>query len=161
MSIFKTCLDPATALQLQREQEDNPRLSVSGFMAIMERDFGKDFSAQAREEWRSVVLQNNGRNLTAKEWRTFQLQFEIAAERVEDKGEREEYEMLYNQLSAYWQEKVVKEERYKTENQNWVRISSLGNLRRGDFMQLLNNSGAEYTDIKEKGNGYLVKLKNE
>ena len=40
LSIFKTCLDPATALQLQREQEDNPRLSVSGFMAIMERDFG-------------------------------------------------------------------------------------------------------------------------
>ena len=105
LSIFKTCLDPATALQLQREQQDNPRLSVSGLMAIMERDFGKDFSAQAREEWVSVVLQNNGRNLTAKEWRTFQLQFEIAAVRVEDKGEREEYEMLYNQLSAYWQEK--------------------------------------------------------
>ncbi len=57
---FKTCLDPATALQLQREQEDNNRLSAGGFMAIMERDFGKDFSTQAREEWRSVVLHNNG-----------------------------------------------------------------------------------------------------
>ena len=41
-----------------------------------------------------MVLQNNGRNLTAKVWRTFQLQFEIAAERVEDKGERKEYKML-------------------------------------------------------------------
>ncbi len=71
MSIFKTCLDPATALQLQREYEDNSRLTAGGFMAIMERDFGKDFSTQAREEWRSVVLQNNERNLTAKEWRTF------------------------------------------------------------------------------------------
>ncbi len=70
-------------------------------MAIMERDFVKDISTQAREEWRSVILQNNGWNVSAKEWRTFQLQFDIAAERVEDKGEREEYEMLYNQLSAH------------------------------------------------------------
>ena len=85
MSIFKTCLDPATALQFQREQDDNPRLSVGGFMAVMEGDFGKDFSAQAREEWRRVTLQNNGRNLTSKEWRTFQLQLKIAAERVENK----------------------------------------------------------------------------
>jgi hypothetical protein len=108
-----------------------------------------------------VVLHNNGRNLTAKEWRTFQLQFEIAAERVEDKGEREEYEMLYNQLSAHWQEKVVKEEKHRSENQNWVRVAALGNLRRGDFMQLFEEEGIEYTDIKEKGNGYLVKLRNE
>ena len=93
-------------------------------MTIMERDFGKEFSTQAREEWRSVVLHNNGRNLTAKEWRTFQLQFEIAAERVEDKGEREEYEMIYNQLSAHWQEKVVKEEKHRSENQNWVRVAA-------------------------------------
>ncbi len=56
-------------------------------MAIMERDFVKDFSPQAREEWRSVVLHNNERNLTAKEWRW---KFEISAERVEDKGERDE-----------------------------------------------------------------------
>ena len=28
-------------------------------------------------------------------------------------------------------------------------------------MQLLEEEGIEYTDIKEKGNGYLVKLRNE
>ncbi len=28
-------------------------------------------------------------------------------------------------------------------------------------MQLLEKEGIEYTDIKEKGNGYLVKLRNE
>ena len=37
------------------------------------------------------------------------MQWEAAARRVEDKGEREEYEMLYSQLSNYWQQKVVKE----------------------------------------------------
>ncbi len=31
--IVKTCLDPATALQLQREHEDKSRLSVGVFMA--------------------------------------------------------------------------------------------------------------------------------
>jgi hypothetical protein len=39
-SIFKTCLDPATALKLQREHDDNSRLSAGGFMAKTERDFG-------------------------------------------------------------------------------------------------------------------------
>ncbi len=28
-------------------------------------------------------------------------------------------------------------------------------------MQLLEEEGIEYTDIKEKGNGYLVNLRNE
>ncbi len=97
----------------------------------------------------------------SEEWRTFQLQFEISAESVEDKGEREEYEMLYNQLSAHWQENVVKEEIHRSEKQNWVRVAALGHLRRGDFMQFLEEEEIEYTYIKEKGNGFLVKLRNE
>jgi hypothetical protein len=56
---------------------------------------------------------------------------------------------------------VVKEEKHRSENQNWVRVAALGNLRRGDFIQLLEEEGIENTDIKEKGNGYLVKLRNE
>ena len=36
--------------------------------------------------------------------------------RVEDKSEKEEYELLYYQLSSYWQEKVVKEERTQKEH---------------------------------------------
>jgi hypothetical protein len=141
LSILKTCLDLATALQLHREHEDNSRLSAKGCMAIMERDFGKYVLTQAREEWRSVILHNNGRNLTTKEWRTFQLQLEIAAERVEYKGEREKYEILYNQLSAHWQENLVEERKHRSENQNWVRVAALSNLNRGDLMQLLEEEG--------------------
>jgi hypothetical protein len=77
----------------------------------MENDFGKDFSAQSRDEWRAVKLTNCGKSLTAKEWRTFQQRFETAADRFLDKGEREAYYLLFDQLSGYWQEKVVKEER--------------------------------------------------
>jgi len=94
LTIFKTCLDNATALQLQREIRLNPSLTIANFLAIMERDFGKDFSTQAREEWRAVKLTNAGRHMTSKDWRQFQLQFEIAAERVDDKGEKEEYDLL-------------------------------------------------------------------
>ncbi len=88
-------LDEATALQLKREIEENPHLTVANIMAIMEKDFGKDFSSQARDKWRQVKLTNWGRSLSVKEWRTFKVQWEVAAMRVDDKGEKEEYEMLY------------------------------------------------------------------
>ena len=81
-----------------------------------ETDFGKDFSAQLREEWRSVKLTYWGKGLAAKEWRTFQQQFETAADRVLDKREREVYDLLFDQLSGYRQEKVVKEERTQQGN---------------------------------------------
>ncbi len=72
-------------------------------MAIMETDFSKDFSAQDRDEWRQVILNNWGRSLSVKEWRTFKVQWELAAIRVEDKSVKEKYELLYDQLSSYWQ----------------------------------------------------------
>ncbi len=105
------CLDEAIAVQLKRETEANPRITLAHFLKFMENDFGKDFSAQSRDEWRAVKLTNWGKCLKAKELRTFQQQFETAADRVLDKGEREAYDLLFDQLSGYWQEKVVKEER--------------------------------------------------
>ena len=85
LHLFHQCLDEGTALQLKREVEDNPRLTVAKFMTIMERDFGKDFSSQAREEWRQIKL-NGGKNVTSKEWRMFRMQWEIAARRSRTKG---------------------------------------------------------------------------
>jgi hypothetical protein len=55
-------------------------------MDITEKDFGKDFSAQARDEWREVKLTNCWRSLTVKEWRTLRVQWEVAAMRVDDKS---------------------------------------------------------------------------
>jgi hypothetical protein len=51
----------------------------------MEMDFGRDFSAQAMEECRGIKLANAGQNLTFLEWRKFQLQIKIVADRVDDK----------------------------------------------------------------------------
>ncbi len=40
--------------------------------------------------------------------------------RVDDKSEKEEYELLYDQLSSYWQEKVVKKkEPRRSTNIGW------------------------------------------
>jgi hypothetical protein len=64
----------------------NPKLTVRAFLAVMEGDFARDFSKQAREEWRCVKLVKNGPNLTVKDWRSIQLQFDVAADRLEDKG---------------------------------------------------------------------------
>ncbi len=43
--------------------------------------------------------------------RTFKVQWEVAAMRVEDNTEKKEYELLNDQRSSYRQKKVVKEER--------------------------------------------------
>jgi hypothetical protein len=156
LQIFKTCLDPATALQLKREWEENPKLTVGAFMAVMEGDFGRDFSTQAREEWRCIKLVKNGPNLTVKDWRAFQLQFEVAADRVEDKGDREEYDLLYDQLSPFWQEKVIKEERTRPEGKNWVRISSVGVLSKDELVQILEGRDIQFYAIQDRGTAVLV-----
>ncbi len=57
--------------------------------------------------------------------------------RVKDKSEKEEYEMLYVQLSSYWQEKVVKEERTQKEHKYWVRMGTVKGLKRRELMDLL------------------------
>ncbi len=62
LHLFQQCLDEATALQLKREIEENPHLTVGNFMAIMEKDFVKDFSAQARYECRQIKLTNWSKN---------------------------------------------------------------------------------------------------
>ncbi len=46
----------------------------------------------------------------------FQSPMGVAAMRVENTSEKEEYELLYNQISSYWQEKVLKEERTQKEH---------------------------------------------
>ncbi len=47
LHFFRTCLDEGTALQLKREIEANPRITVAQYLNFMENDFGKDFSGQS------------------------------------------------------------------------------------------------------------------
>ncbi len=116
----------------------------------MENDFGKDFSAQSRDEWRAVKLTNWGKRLTAKEWRTFQQQFETAADRFLDKDEREAYDLLFDQLSGYLQEKVVKEERTQRGNKFWVRFGTVRGLKRRELIEIWESADVKYESIKKE-----------
>ncbi len=71
--------------------------------------------------------------------------------RVDEKSEKEQYELLYNQLSSYWQEKVVKEERTQKEHKNWVRMGTLKGLKRRDLMDLLEEEELKYQRVVELG----------
>ncbi len=75
-----------------------------------------------------------GGSLSFKEWRTFKVQWEVAEMRLEDKSKKEKYEFFYDQLSSYWQIKVVKEERTQKEHKYWVIMGTVKGLKRGDLM---------------------------
>ncbi len=106
-------------------------------------------------------MTNWGKSLTAKEWLTVQQQFETAADRVLDKGEREAYNLLFDQLSGYWQEKVVKEERTQKGNKFWVCFGTVRGLKRRELMEILESAEVKYESIKEQSNGFLVKWEDE
>ncbi len=72
LHLFQQCLDEATAFQLKREIDENPHLTVANFLAIMEKDFDKDFSAQARDEWRQVKFTNWGEESISQRMANFQ-----------------------------------------------------------------------------------------
>ncbi len=89
------------------------------------------------------------------------MQWEVAAFRVEDKSEKEEYEMLYDQLSSYLQEKVVKEERTQKEHKYWVRMGTTKGLKRSDLMDLLHEEELKYQRVIEQGNGFNIQCDND
>ena len=160
VNLLKACLDAASVLQLRRELEDNPDLTAEDFMFILERDFGRDCAMQAREEWAAVQLHHGGSPLTSKDWRTFQQKFEIAASRVEDKGEREEYDMLFKQLSSTWREKIIKMENSQQEGKNWYRVTASGELSRTELEQFLEYQEIEFQRVEKRGTSFLVKVEN-
>ncbi len=73
--------------------------------------------------------------------------------RVDDKSGKEEYAMLYDQHSSYWQEKVVKEERTQKEHKYWVRMGTTKGLKSRVLMDLLHKEELKYQRVIEQGTG--------
>ncbi len=69
--------------------------------------------------------------------------------------------MLYDQLSPLWQEKVIKAEKSRPEGQNWVRISTGGNLSKKDLLEFLHCHNIQNTNVQKRDNFFLVHCTNE
>ena len=63
--------------------------------------------------------------LTTKKWQEFRVEFELRRGRVDDWTEREEHDLLYNQLNDYCRIQVAKEEKALQKRQFWVRMTPL------------------------------------
>ncbi len=85
----------------------------------------------------------------------FKLQFEVSASKVDDKDDREGCDLLHDQLSPIWQEKIIKVEKTRTEGQNCVLFSSVV-LSITNLMRILEAENIRYNTTSEKGKNFLV-----
>ena len=159
--LFKDCLDSTTASQLRREMENNPRLTVTTYMKTLAKTFGQDASGQARQAWCNVKLNLRGDCLDWNTWREFQQQFEVASERVDDKAEREEFDMLFKQLPIFWQDKVVRDGHKRTAGKHWVKLMSIPGAGKETIEELLEGLKVDIRQIKETHGGFNIQGKTE
>ena len=89
------------------------------------------------------------------------MQREIAARSFEEKGDRKELDMLFEQLSPYWQQKVVKEESRQNELKHWVRMSTNRGLSQRQLTTLLKKEELGYQQVAAIGTGFNVQCNNE
>ena len=106
-------------------------------------------------------MQLKGGQLEINGWRDFQQQFELAASRVDDKGEREECDVLFKQLPPFWQDRIMRDQERKDRSKYWVRIGALPGLTRECLEDLLKTEGIKYRTIQTTHNGFNVQGKNE
>ena len=79
---------------------------------------------------------------------------------MEDKGEREEYKMLFRKLTPYWREKVVKHEYTKLGGKNWYRVTSSEEISRSGLEHILRGVEVDHIKIEKQLGGFLVQLES-
>ena len=53
------------------------------------------------------------------------MEFELRRGKVDDLTDREEHDLIFNQLTDYWKLQVAKEEKAMQRRQFWVRITNV------------------------------------
>ena len=101
--------------------------------------------------------------LTTKKWQEFRVEFELRRGRVDDWTEREEHDLLYNQLKDYWRIQVAKEEKALQKRQFWVRMTNLEEgVDEGEFRaELQELVGAKIGAVQRIPQGYMVECGSE
>ena len=161
LQALKGCLDEITRQELQKLMEENPELTYTLFWAQLQAEFGGDVNHQHRAAWKKVQLDSKT-PLTFQSWRKFWMEFDLKKQRVEDRTEGEEYELIFKQLPEKWRVEVAKEEGRRRKRQFWVRISNLHGLTPEDvkrnFQQILD---APLESVKLVSGGYLLECGEE
>ena len=96
--------------------------------------------------------------LTLKKWQTFRAEFELRRGRVDDWTEREEYDLIFNQLNDFWKMQVAKEERNLQKRQFWVKMINMEEgMDENEFMDALEKFiGMKVREVQKIPHGYLV-----
>ena len=159
---LKSLLDKTSLADFQAKYEANSELTFAEFWEEIDKEFGRDTTAQNRAAWKKVKLNMAGKILTLADWRTFQREFVLHRGRVEDRTENEEWELLIAQLPTYWTTEVAKEESKKDLLGHWVKITDTPDLSKKDMEHILKNLlRARIQELQKVDNGFRVSLKSE
>jgi hypothetical protein len=134
---------------------------VKDYLTIMEKTYGQDASGQARQAWRNIQLNIRGGSLDIATWREFQQQFELAGSRVDDKGEKEEFDLLYKQLPVFWQEKVIRDAQRRPEYKHWVKFHNIPEVTKECIEDLMEAQALSVKQVRETPGGFNIHCKNE
>ena len=159
---LKGLLDKTSLADFQAKYEANNELTFEEFWEEIDREFGRDATAQNRAAWKKVRLHQSGKRLSLDDWRAFQREFVLRRGRVEDRTENEEWELLIAQLPTYWTTEVAKEESKRDLRGHWVKVTNTPELTKRDMEYILKTQlKCRLQEVQKIDNGFRVSLKSE
>ena len=120
---LKGALDSTDQKLLELRREQNPSLTMGEFWQELQSLYDKDSAAQNRLAWESTRLPQG--ELSLDRWLEFLREFQLKRDRVEDRTDHEEYQILMKTLPPYWQKEVVREEAKRGRGKWLVRMTNI------------------------------------
>jgi len=109
-----------------------------------------------------VRLTQAGKRLTSAEWRAFEKEFILRRNRVTDRTEAQEYELIMAQLSRYWGEEVEKVKCRKNTGEYWLKVLNLPNeMTRRELEEVLREWELVPRRVNKIDNGFMVSFDME
>ena len=161
LQLLKISLDETTKMVLKRRMEEDPYITFDQFWGEIQTEFEGDLHYKYRSAWEKVTLEGKPR-LTSHAWRKFCTAFELAKSRVEDRTEREEYNLIFKQLPEDWRLQVVKEEAKRRRNKFWVKFTNVMEYSPQDIENTIKDiNGVKVRQLEPTTHGYFVECGNE
>ena len=120
---LKGYLDPASAADLQGRLNMDDNLSYYEFMELLRARYLRDGRMTHRRKWSLVKLHHNGQMPTLQEWSRFEAQYLAKRAMVEDWTDAVDHKLVFQQIPADLQKKVVRETLNRRWGKYWARLS--------------------------------------